>query len=201
MASVEYTFQVILRMSRALGWPAAAVALIVCAAPAWADTVDYEIEVGLQAASHRLQGTQKVRWTNSTDTPTSDVYLHLYLNAFSSSQTTFMRELGWSSLRNRVEGTGDWGWTRIDRLVTSEGDDLLPAVEFVRPDDGNPGDFTVVRIPLPREVPPGSSVELEMDFEAQLPWIIARTGYVGDFHLVGQWFPKLGVFEGADGWN
>jgi hypothetical protein len=201
MASVEYTFQVILRKSRALGWLAAAVALIVCAAPAWADTVDYEIEVELQAASHRLQSKEKVRWTNSTDTPTSDVYLHLYLNAFSSSQTTFMRELGWSSLRNRVEATGDWGWTRIDRLVTSEGDDLLPAVEFVRPDDGNPGDFTVVRIPLPREVPPGSSVELEMDFEAQLPWIIARTGYVGDFHLLGQWFPKLGVFEGADGWN
>jgi hypothetical protein len=188
-------------MPRGLGWRLAAVALIVCAVPAWADTVDYNIEVELQAASHRLQGTEKVRWTNSTDTPTSEVYLHLYLNAFSGSQTTFMRELGWSSLRNRVEGVGDWGWTRIDRLVTTEGDDLLPAMEFVRPDDGNPEDFTVVRIPLPREVPPGSSVEFEIHFEAQLPWIIARTGYVDDFHLVGQWFPKLAVFEGAAGWN
>jgi hypothetical protein len=30
--------------------------------------------------------------------------------------------------------------------------------------------------------------------------VIARSGYVGDFYLVGQWFPKLGVFR--DGvWN
>lgn len=201
MASVGYTSPVLIRIPHFSGWCLSVGALILCAAPVWAGTADYEIEVELEAASHRLQGREKVRWTNSTDTPTAEVYLHLYLNAFSSSQTTFMRELGWRSLRNRVEPTDNWGWTRIDRLVTTEGDDLLPVMEFVRPDDGNPDDFTVVRVPLPRAVPPGSSVELEIAFEAQLPWIIARTGYVDDFHMVGQWFPKLAVFEGADGWN
>jgi hypothetical protein len=25
--------------------------------------------------------------------------------------------------------------------------------------------------------------------------VIARTGYYGSFHLVGQWFPKIGVLE------
>ncbi len=188
-------------MPHALGWRLFVVVLFLCAVPAWAGVVDYEIEVELDPTQHRLIATEKVRWTNPTDTPTSEVYLHLYLNAFAGSQTTFMRELGWRSLRNRIENVGDWGWTRIDRLMTAEGEDLLPLMEFVRPDDDNPGDFSVVRIPLPREVLPGTSVELEIHFEAQLPWIIARTGYVGDFHLVGQWFPKIAVFEGADGWN
>jgi aminopeptidase N len=41
---------------------------------------------------------------------------------------------------------------------------------------------------------------VELKFEAQLPRVFARTGYAGDFYMVGQWFPKLGVWQ--DGaWN
>ena len=169
--------------------------------PADVEIVDYEIEVTLDPETHRLEGVETIRWTNRTDVATDELYFHLYLNAFAGSRTTFMRELQWGSLRNRTERSGDWGWTRISRLVFDDGSDLLPAMEFVRPDDGNQDDFTVVRVGLPRIVEPGGVVELELEFEAQLPWIIARTGFVGDFHLVGQWFPKLAVFEGERGWN
>jgi hypothetical protein len=169
--------------------------------PADVDIADYEIDVALDPETHRLEGVEKIRWTNRTDAATDEIYFHLYLNAFSGSRTTFMRELQWRSLRNRTEAEGDWGWIQIGRLTLDDGSDLLPVMEFVRPDDDNPDDFTVVRVALPRVVEPGGVVELELEFEAQLPWIIARTGFVGDFHLVGQWFPKLAVFEGERGWN
>ena len=200
-ASGGYTFLVDIRTLQILGYRLFSCVLVLCTASAWAGVVDYDIEVDLDPITHRLHGVEKIRWTNPTAIPTNELYLHLYLNAFSGSHTTFMRELGGRSLRNRVDGAGDWGWTRIHRLVTAEGHDLLPVMEFVRPDDGNPDDFTVVRIPLLEDIQPGSSVELEIYFEAQLPWIIARTGFVDDFHLVGQWFPKLAVFEGGNGWN
>jgi hypothetical protein len=190
-----------IRIHRGSGWGLFGVALILCAGSAWAGVADYEIEVDLDPEDHRLVGNERVVWTNPTDTPTDEIYLHLYLNAFADSQTTFMRELGMRSLRNRVDNPGTWGWTRIVHLATGDGEDLLPLMEFARPDDGNQHDFTVVRVPLPQAVQPGTSVELEIHFEAQLPWIIARTGYVGDFHLVGQWFPKVAVFEGREGWN
>ncbi|MBD3873607.1 MAG: M1 family metallopeptidase, partial [Acidobacteria bacterium] len=166
-----------------------------------AGTVDYEIEVSLDPVAHRLQASERVRWTNSTDAPTDEIYLHLYLNAFANSDTTFMRELHGSSLRNRVAQTDSWGWMRIDRMVLDDGTDLMPGLEFVRPDDDNPADFSVARVALPRVVVPGGVVELDLEFSAQLPRIIARTGFDGDFHLVGQWFPKIGVFEGEEGWN
>ena len=166
-----------------------------------AGTVDYEIEVSLDPAAHSLQASERVRWTNSTDAPTDEIYLHLYLNAFANSDTTFMRELHGSSLRNRVAQTDGWGWMRIDRMVLDDGTDLMPGLEFVRPDDDNPADFSVARVALPRVVVPGGVVELDLEFSAQLPRIIARTGFDGDFHLVGQWFPKIGVFEGEEGWN
>ena len=166
-----------------------------------AGIADYEIEVSLDPDAHRLQASERVRWTNTTATPTDEIYLHLYLNAFASSETTFMRELRGSSLRSRVALSDDWGWVRIERMVLDEGVDLMSEIEFVRPDDDNADDFSVARVALGRVVEPGGVVELEIEFSAQLPRIIARTGFMNDFHLVGQWFPKLGVFEGEEGWN
>jgi hypothetical protein len=170
-------------------------------APVAVDTADYEIEVVLDATAHRLQAIEKIRWTNRTEVATEELFLHLYLNAFASSETTFLRELGRGSSQRRPRLGGNWGWVQIRRLHLDDGSDLLPAMEFVRPDDGNPNDFSAARIVLPRSVEPGEVVELELEFEAQLPEIVARTGYAGDFHLVGQWFPKLAVFEGERGWN
>jgi hypothetical protein len=169
--------------------------------PADTEIANYEIEVSLDPESHRLVGVEKIRWTNRTMTATDEVYLHLYLNAFSSLKTTFMREADRQSARTLVESDGDWGWVRIGRLVFDDGSDLLPAMEFVRPDDGNLDDFTLVRVKLPRIVEPGGVIELEIDFEARLPVVIARTGFFGDFHLIGQWFPKIAVYRAEGGWN
>jgi len=52
-----------------------------------------------------------------------------------------------------------------------------------------------VRLDLPQPVPPGGSAALDIDFHDQLPRVVARTGYFGTFHLVAQWYPKVGVLE------
>ena len=63
-------------------------------------------------------------------------------------------------------------------------------------------------MPLPAPVPPHGEIALDIAFRAKLPKIFARTGYVRDYFLVGQWFPKIGVYEPAGmrnrksgGWN
>ncbi|MCG6962912.1 MAG: M1 family metallopeptidase [Acidobacteria bacterium] len=188
-------------------------ALVLLATPAWADTepvevVNYDIQVRLDPVHHTLQGTESVRWTNTTSAPTDELWWHLYLNAFASNRTTFMRELGPRYLRGGPLPEMHWGWTRITSMSLDDGTDLLPEMAFERPDDGNPDDYTVARVKLPEAVPPGGSVVLHLAFEAQLPKVIARSGWSGEFHLVGQWFPKLGVYEDAGvrgrstpGWN
>jgi hypothetical protein len=185
---------------RELPWLVGALS-IAAAATAQEGVVRYDIEVVLDPVGHRLEGTQHVRWTNRTGVPTSELWWHLYLNAFASSETTFMRELSGGRPRSRSAGDEGWGWVRVSRMELADGTDLLARFEFARPDDDSSEDFTVARVELPRPVPPGSAVELELEFEAQLPEIVDRTGHVGDFHMVGQWFPKLGVFEGERGWN
>ncbi len=176
------------------------VLLLAAGASAVEPVASYDISVRLDPATHRLQGAERIRFRNASAAPTSELQLHLYLNAFAGESTTFMRELGSSPFRrHRPAGTG-WGSTRVTALATADGTDLLPGLELIRPDDDNPDDATVARVPLPQPLRPGARVELDLAFEAQLPWVVARTGFAGDFHLVGQWFPKLGVLE-DDGWS
>ncbi len=170
--------------------------------------VEYEIDVELDPATHLLRGAEHIRWTNTADAATDELWFHLYLNAFANDRTTFMKGIDGGTLRGRRSVERHWGWTRILSLQTKDGADLLPALTFERPDDGDPEDFTVARVRLPEPVEPGASVVVDLEFEAQLPRVIARTGWAGDFHLVGQWFPKLGVYEPAGhggretaGWN
>jgi hypothetical protein len=163
--------------------------------------VTYDIQVDLNTASRSIVGRENIRWLNTTDTPADELRFHLYLNAFSSERSTFMRESKRGSGRDAARGEVDWGWITLNGLEVGDGIDLHSKIEFVRPDDDNDNDFTVVRVALPEEVQPGAWIDIDVEFTAQLPEIIARTGVSDDFYMVGQWFPKLGVFEGQQGWN
>lgn len=169
--------------------------------------VDYDIQVTLDAAQKSLKGSETVQWRNPGKEPVGDLWFHLYLNAFKNNRTTFFRESG-GQLRGFLYSEGKWGWIKIRSLKLSDGTDLTGALEFEQPDDGNPDDQTVARVELPTPVEAGKTLQFKIEFDAQLPRVFARTGYYQNFFLVGQWFPKLGVYEPAGmrgretaGWN
>jgi hypothetical protein len=151
----------------------------------------YEIDVTLDPEAKTLTGHEAITYVNSTDEPIPDLVFHLYLNAFSGLDTVYMEETG-GSLR-------DPGWMEIDEIRLGDGTPL--SLEATGEDAAkDPKRATLVRANLPRSVAPGESVEVNVDFHAKLPRVFARTGYAGDFFMVGQWFPKLGVWE-EGAWN
>jgi len=157
--------------------------------------VRYQIKARLDPVKHTVEGSQRLTWRNRSARPISAVYLHLYLNAFESSGTTFMREMRRGQFRGLGSNElkkGQWGF--IDLRKVEQGGKRVPW-RFVRPDGGPPADHTVARLDLPEPVAPGGSTTLEIDFFDQLPRVIARTGHHGRYHLVAQWFPKIGVLE------
>jgi hypothetical protein len=79
--------------------------------------------------------------------------------------------------------------------------DLTNHLRFLVSDDGNADDRTVAAIALPVPVGPGQTIVLEIAFEARIPRPFARTGAIGDFFFIGQWFPKIGVLESNGQWN
>ena len=60
-------------------------------------------------------------------------------------------------------------------------------------------DDTLLVVPLAEPVGPSAAIEVEIEFVSTLPKVFARTGYVGDFHAVAQWFPKIGVWDCGGG--
>jgi hypothetical protein len=157
--------------------------------------VDYRIEAKLDPAAHTITGRERLIWRNRSDRAVRSLYLHLYLNAFESEGSTFFSERRLQGFQFRSDVAledGQWGRCELKK-VEQAGAGV--AWRFVQPDAGPPTDHTVVRLDLPVAVAAGADTTLDIDFFDQLPRVLARTGYFGSFHLVGQWFPKVGVLE------
>lgn len=156
--------------------------------------VDYRIQARLDPVRHTIDGQQQLTWRNRSAREVRAVYLHLYLNAFEGEGSTFMTEKRQGfSFRSDVD-SDEGGWGRMELRQVQQAGRAVPW-HFVHPDGGPKSDRTVVRLDLPQAVPPGGSTTLDIAFFDQLPRVVARTGYYGSFHLVGQWFPKIAVLE------
>jgi hypothetical protein len=165
---------------------------------------NYKIEARLDPDRHQLTASETLTWTNPGQTQVDVLPFHLYLNAFKNDQSLFMRSSRGVMRGARASDTG-WGYIRIESVQIA-GADLTSTLRPLRtagpgpgPGDDATADETVVELPLPQPVAPGASVEVSFKFTAQLPEVVARTGYKGEFHMIGQWFPKIGVRVGPPG--
>jgi hypothetical protein len=162
-------------------------------------TASYEISCRLDPEKKIVEGTELLTWTNRTAHPAATLQFHLYLNAFRNTRSTFLREsAGLARGTDRIPDS--WGSVEVTRMTLADGSDLLPALAFIAPDDGNPDDRTVAEVTLPRPVAPGETARVSLDFRSRLPRVFRRTGWKGDFFFVAQWFPKVGVLQDS-GWN
>jgi hypothetical protein len=185
-----------------------AVALLLLSASAAAQPLsprnaNYTIEARLDPASRTITATETVVWRNITETTTAELQFHVYWNAWKDPKSTWLRELALSgpdpAARRRA---GDWAKVDVTaiRLIAPTTTDLTTAQHFIAPDDGNADDATVMAVPLPQPVPPGGSVTVQLQWTAHVPRPFARTGAIGNFFFIVQWFPKLGVLQN-EGWN
>lgn len=157
---------------------------------------NYSIECNFDPVNKLIIGTEFITWTNKTNLPVKEMQFHLYMNAFSNENSTFLKELGESPKELR----GSWGYCKINKLYLGENVDLTQNISFIQPDDDNKFDSTVVSLKLPDEIQPNESIELTIEFTTKLPPLIERSGYIGSFHMASQWFPKVGVYSDL-GWN
>jgi len=181
---------------RALPLPDGKPALLPGARGPLSDRVaSYAIHAKLDTATHRISATETLRWKHDGVAPVASVPLHLYMNAFKSDATAFMREARTSPRFTRANGAAP-GWIEVPSIV-HDGVEVRDRARFGE-------DETTLEVPLAAPVAPGVELVLEIRFEVQLPELVARTGYQGAFHMLGQWFPKIGVLTvegGAQRWH
>ena len=173
----------------------------------------YAITARLDPASRTLSGDELLTWRNTSSVPAATLRFHLYYNAWRNTRSTWMRErvrAGRAAVAGRPEA--DWGWIDVTsvRIISSgrgpggiPGNtpiDMTSRARFIAPDDGNTDDRTVMEVPMDRPIAPGETVNLQIAWSSRVPRTFARTGTIGNYYFLGQWFPKIGVLE-ESGWN
>ena len=174
-------------------------------APRSPRNASYAITARLDPKSRTLAGDEILTWRNTSSTAAATLRFHLYYNAWRNTNSTWMRErrlTGDTALSGRPES--DWGWIDVTnvRVIGAAGaaGDLTPRMRFIAPDDGNTQDRTVMEVPLDRAVAPGQTLNVQIAWALRVPRTFARTGAIGNFFFIAQWFPKIGVLEDT-GWN
>jgi aminopeptidase N len=161
---------------------------------------NYTITARLDPATRTITGSETIIWRNITSKPAADLQFHLYWNAWKNTRSTFMRERAIGSGSDDRRRRAD-EWASIDvTAITVAGSDRTASKRFIAPDDENPNDETVMSVPLAQPIEPGASATIEVAWTAHVPRTFARTGAIGNFFFIAQWFPKLGVLQDA-GWN
>jgi hypothetical protein len=164
-------------------------------APRSSRIASYKLAAKLDPVRHQLiDASETLTWTNTGQSAVDMLPFHLYLNAFKNEQSLFMQSSHGVAREAHASATG-WGYLQIESVHVA-GADLTAALR--RPASAGT-DETVVELPLGQPVEPGATVEVAFKFTAQLPEVFARTGYKGEFHMIGQWFPKIGVRVGTPG--
>ncbi len=165
-----------------------------------ARVVDYTLKASLDEETHTIHGDGTIVWRNTSSVAVSEVWVHLYLNAFKNESSQFLRP----GARGRGNGvtapSHTWGAIDVRRFALREPGgsvDLWPRAELSRPNDTDESD---ARVALPRPVEPNESITIDMVWDSKLPAIVERTGFDGSYNFAGQWFPKLARLDPDGTW-
>ncbi len=145
-----------------------------------------------------LDGSLTLTWTNGSGEAVSDLWFHLYLNAYANNRSLHLTEA-----RGRLRGQAikrGYGYQRVTSIRVGE-QELVDGLTYRVPDQAAPLDRTLFSVDLPAPVEPGGEVTVTIEWESRLPRVRRRTGTKDDFIFLSHWFPKLCVYEGGRGWR
>ena len=163
----------------------------------WQQAVDYTMDIDFDIDTYQYKGKQKLVYTNNSPDVLDKVFYHLYFNAFQPGSQMDVRS---RTIRDPDRRVRD----RISKLEPNE-------IGYIKVNslkqNGSAVSFetvgTILEVVLNSPIKPGESVTFEMDFDAQVPVQIRRSGRnskEGIALSMAQWYPKLAEYD-FEGWH
>ena len=144
----------------------------------WQQKVNYLMDIQVDASANKFTGKQKLDyWNNSPDT-LKVLYFHLYWNAFQPGSMMDLRsqEIG----KRLIRGRADWDPRVKDRISSLKPDEigyqkvknlkvngLVQKISLYE---------TILKVELSKPILPRSKSLIELEFDAQVPVQIRRSG-------------------------
>lgn len=163
----------------------------------WQQRVEYDMDISLDVNTHKLQGKQKLTYYNNSKDTLNKVYYHLFFNAFQPGSMMDVRSRNITDPDGRVTD-------RISKLKSNEIG--YQHIETLKQDGKNVSyniNGTVLEVTLSKPVMPGAKTVFDMEFEAQVPLQIRRSGRdskEGIAYSMTQWYPKMAEYD-FQGWH
>jgi hypothetical protein len=172
----------------------------------WQQKVSYNMNIDVDAANNQFKGKQKLAYSNNSDKTLDKVFYHLYFNAFqpNSSMDARSRDLG----KNMVNGRPDWDQRVRDRISKLKENEIgyQKIISLKMNGIAQPFKYheTILEVNLTSKILPKSTVVFEMEFEAQVPLQVRRSGRdnptTGVRLSMAQWYPKMCEYD-YEGWH
>ncbi len=163
----------------------------------WQQHVDYDMEIDMDVNSFQYKGKQTLVYTNNSPDVLNKVYYHLYFNAFQPGSEMDVRSRNIADPDKRVGDRisklkpNEIGYIKVNKLKQN-------GKKLTHKTVG-----TVLEVDLNKAIQPGETVTFVMDFEAQVPTQIRRSGRnnkEGVALSMTQWYPKLAEYD-FEGWH
>lgn len=173
----------------------------------WQQRVKYVMNIDMNVQTNQFTGKQKLEyWNNSPDTLTR-VFYHLYFNAFQPGSMMDTRSRRQGGV-NGPSGRSDWDQRVKDRIINLKPDEIGYQKIVSLKMNGRPQNFkvleTILEVQLDKPILPKSKVTFDMEFVAQVPLQIRRSGRDNPTSKVRysmtQWYPKLCEYD-YEGWH
>ncbi|MBL0911006.1 MAG: M1 family metallopeptidase [Bacteroidia bacterium] len=163
----------------------------------WQQKVHYVMDIDFDHKKHQYRGKQELTYYNNSPDTLHRVYYHLYFNAFQPGSEMDIRN---QNLRDRDRRIGD----RIGKLKSDEiGYQKILSLKQDGKDLEHKTTGTILEVTLAQPLLPGKTTVFKMDFEAQVPLQIRRSGRnsaEGIDYSMSQWYPKLCEYDYM-GWH
>src|SRR5829696_4759541 len=178
----------------------------------WQQRVKYTMNIDMNVQTNQYKGKQAIEyWNNSPDT-LHRVFFHLYWNAFQphSMMDERSRRQGSIILRKDVNGNdiADWDPRVEDRILNLKPEEIgyenVSSVKMNGRLQKTKLHETILEVMLDKPIVPKSKVVFDMDWDAQVPLQVRRSGRDNPATLVRytmtQWYPKLAEYD-YEGWH
>src|SRR5207247_9463102 len=161
----------------------------------WQQRADYSLEATLDTAANVLRGTGRIYYVNRSPDTLDYVSTQLDHNIFPPNSIS--RALNQPPLLFaggvvlEFSATGFVGGITVDRFAAGG---RQPATKVFG---------TMMRVELPRPLRPDLGITFDIAWHFPIPpYGGGRMGRVGSrFYELGQWYPRMAVYDDVDGWN
>ncbi|MCL2388373.1 MAG: M1 family metallopeptidase [Defluviitaleaceae bacterium] len=148
---------------------------------------EYRVSLDIDPSARTVQGISHITFSNRSGVELETIVLRVHLNAFREGAypAPVFGELEWRAFPNGRE----YGYMDIQYAFL---DNALLDFEL---------DGTILTLNLPEPLAPYSTVQLLLQYNAQIPPISHRTGANDHAMWFGMFLPILAIFDNESGWN